>query len=110
LPRFETDPARLPASPGAYLILLELSSSAPLPPRFGDRMLRPGVFVYAGSARGPGGIRARAGRHFRAGGVRRWHIDWLTAAAVGCRALPLECLGECAAVAALSNSCFSMPI
>jgi Uri superfamily endonuclease len=44
----------------------------------------PGWYVYAGSARGAGGIRARVARHLREDGrdkPRHWHIDYLRAAA-----------------------------
>jgi Uri superfamily endonuclease len=38
-----------------------------------------GHYLYVGSAWGPGGLRARVGRHLRGGAVRRWHIDYLRA-------------------------------
>ncbi len=37
-----------------------------------------GVLAYAGSAKGPGGLGARIGRHFAKGKTVRWHIDYLT--------------------------------
>lgn len=40
-----------------------------------------GLYVYLGSARGPGGVRARLGRHLRGGGRPRWHVDYLRAVA-----------------------------
>jgi Uri superfamily endonuclease len=39
----------------------------------------PGFYLYIGSARGPGGLRARIERHLRKDKVKRWHIDYLTA-------------------------------
>jgi Uri superfamily endonuclease len=36
-----------------------------------------GEYLYLGSAQGPGGLRARLGRHLRGIGVTRWHIDYL---------------------------------
>ncbi|HYA22015.1 MAG TPA: DUF123 domain-containing protein [Thermoproteota archaeon] len=39
----------------------------------------PGLYLYVGSARGPGGLRARVARHLRRDKVRKWHIDYLTA-------------------------------
>jgi Uri superfamily endonuclease len=60
-------------------------------------MLSPGCYAYIGSARGPGGLRARLARHVRASKPLRWHIDYLTAAApvihIYYRAIPtpLEC-------------------
>lgn len=38
-----------------------------------------GLYLYIGSAWGPGGLRARVGRHVRGGSARRWHIDYLRA-------------------------------
>jgi len=37
-----------------------------------------GHYAYVGSALGPGGIRARLGRHFRRHRKTRWHIDYLS--------------------------------
>jgi Uri superfamily endonuclease len=39
--------------------------------------LQPGWYAYAGSAFGPGGLRARLARHLRGGSKRHWHIDYL---------------------------------
>jgi Uri superfamily endonuclease len=36
-----------------------------------------GEYVYLGSARGPGGLRARLGRHLRGEKATHWHIDYL---------------------------------
>lgn len=79
-PRFASlpDPALLPPEPGSYLLVLWMGKDAalqggPFPPV----LLPAGVYIYCGSARGPGGIRARAGRHLRGGGARHWHIDRL---------------------------------
>ncbi len=70
---------RIPASPGAYLLLVELRevTSVPLPnkPR---ACLMPGRYIYAGSANGPGGLKARVSRHMRRARRCRWHIDQLT--------------------------------
>ena len=41
-------------------------------------MLPAGLYLYAGSARGPGGIRARVARHLRRPKACHWHIDHLT--------------------------------
>ncbi len=43
-------------------------------------VLASGSYVYAGSAHGPGGIRARLARHFRSGKTIHWHVDRLVAA------------------------------
>ncbi len=77
-----TDPTALPAVPGGYLLLVRLATALPLEvPRLPPATLPAGWYVYAGSARGPGGIRARAGRHLRRGKRPHWHVDYLTEAA-----------------------------
>lgn len=76
-PLWSNDPDGLPAEPGAYMLLLRLPQSMALPPRFGGE-LGAGVYAYVGSAWGPGGLRARCGRHFRTTKRRHWHIDWLS--------------------------------
>lgn len=69
----------LPTGPGAYALLLRLAEPAGAPTRaFPSAVLTPGTYLYAGSAWGPGGIRARVLRHARRGKARHWHIDSLT--------------------------------
>ena len=83
--------AELPAITGAYLLLVTHSRQLPLcVPSLQCESLMPGSYVYAGSARGSGGIRARAGRHFRREKPLHWHIDHLTVSADGlwCIAVP----------------------
>ena len=45
--------------------------------RLGVLRVRPGFYVYVGSALGPGGVGARVRHHQRAGGRPHWHIDYL---------------------------------
>jgi Uri superfamily endonuclease len=45
--------------------------------RLGDMRLRPGFYIYVGSAQGPGGIEARVARHRRRKKKLHWHIDYL---------------------------------
>jgi Uri superfamily endonuclease len=73
--------ADAPAASGAYALWLRLG--APLAVRAGKRagVLPAGDYLYCGSARGPGGLRARLVRHMRREKRRHWHIDQLTAAA-----------------------------
>ena len=81
----------LPAEPGAYLLLIELAAPLALEfPRLGAATLAPGRYAYGGSAYGPGGLRARIGRHLRRDKAQRWHVDRLTAAGrvAGVRAVP----------------------
>jgi len=47
----------------------------------GTMAVRPGFYVYVGSAFGPGGIRARVQRHAADTGTRHWHVDSLRAVA-----------------------------
>lgn len=88
----------IPAGPGTYIIVLACHTPITLSVgRLGQVVLFPGRYAYIGSARGPGGLRGRLARHVRASKPLRWHIDYLTAAAlvihIYYRALPtpLEC-------------------
>ena len=63
-----------------------------------------GWHLYAGSARGPGGMRARLARHFRRDKAPHWHIDRLTIAADALLALAIEGGAECDIVARLAGS------
>jgi Uri superfamily endonuclease len=63
----------LPKLPGAYALLITLARPA--------AGFAPGRYAYLGSARGPGGIRARCARHLRQDKVLRWHVDRLTVTA-----------------------------
>ncbi len=86
-----------PAAAGAYVLALRLVR--PLAVAIGGQpagILETGIYLYAGSARGPGGIRARAARHLRRGKRRYWHIDQLTEAASECAVLPVIGGDECA--------------
>ncbi len=72
----------LPPLRGSYVVHLYL----PFPQiikvgRLGSYCLPVGHYLYAGSARGAGGLRARLGRHLRGGSVLHWHIDYLRAVA-----------------------------
>lgn len=101
-PLWTSDADVLPAAPGAYVLRLDLARAAALPPRFGGGLLPAGVYLYCGSARGPGGLRARCRRHLAAEKGLRWHVDWLSTAAA-CRAVHAVPDGdECALAAALA--------
>lgn len=79
---------RIPGSPGKglYLLLLELGHSIDLVIAGQRLALGPGLYVYIGSACGPGGLRARLSRHL-CGRRRRlhWHIDKLIMAGLSPR-------------------------
>jgi Uri superfamily endonuclease len=87
-----------PKDPGSYLLHLSLAQPARLNiGRLGSFDFPAGFYFYAGSAHGPGGLRARLSHHLRPPARPHWHIDWLRAAAVmlgGWYAVgpgPLEC-------------------
>ena len=98
------DRSALTAEPGAYTLFIDLKRPLSLDATaLGPQALAPGRYAYCGSAYGPGGLRARLGRHLRRDKALRWHVDHLTAAgrvfAVG-----LAPGGrECALVAALGR-------
>ena len=71
----------LPDAPGAYALMIRLAAPLNLGcRRWRGVALEPGLYVYAGSARGPGGIGARLRRHARPSKVWHWHVDALTGA------------------------------
>lgn len=73
-------PPHIPSAKGTYLLVLASTGERSVRiGRLGTLELRPGYYVYAGSAFGPGGLAARLGRHLRPSGRLRWHIDYLRA-------------------------------
>jgi len=69
----------LPAVAGVYLLVMHLLERREISVgRLGSRTFWQGWYLYAGSAKGPGGIRARCNRHLRLDKRLRWHIDYLT--------------------------------
>ena len=63
---------------GSYLLVLRLNARQRIAVGGLGRVFFPaGWYVYVGSARGPGGLGARLGRHLRTGKPLRWHIDYL---------------------------------
>jgi len=76
------DAIALPPAPGTYVLHLHLGRSRRvLVGRLGEIRFRTGEYFYVGSALGPGGLRARLGRHLRGDGQARWHVDALRAVA-----------------------------
>ena len=70
-----------PDLPGAYLLAIDLGWRLELEiSTLPGMVLAPGRYVYAGSAYGPGGLRARLARHFRSAKAIHWHVDRLVAA------------------------------
>jgi Uri superfamily endonuclease len=67
---------------GTYLLLARLSEPTRLTVgRLGAFCFQAGWYAYAGSALGPGGLRARLARHARTQKRIHWHIDYLLKAA-----------------------------
>lgn len=112
----------LPALPGAYVLEFILSQQAEITVgRPGQASFPAGALFYLGSARGPGGLKARLGCHLQPVKLAtpHWHIDSLRAVA-RVRALayliqpaampvaPLECLWS-QALAQLPGSCLPLP-
>ena len=83
---------------GTYLLTIRLAQpTAILVGRLGTFGFPAGWYAYAGSALGPGGLKARLARHLRATKRLHWHIDYLllhgTVETIWLVALPdrLEC-------------------
>jgi Uri superfamily endonuclease len=100
----------LPRAPGAYALLIELAE--PLDVRLRGQpaiSLTPGRYLYCGSAYGPGGLRARIGRHMRRDKAQRWHVDQLTGAGDVTGAFVFPGGNECSLVAALAELPIAIP-
>ena len=81
----------IPRAPGTYLLLLALAEPAELPIGRTRRMqFDAGLYCYAGSALGPGGLAARLGRYASGQGRHHWHIDYLLPHATLLGALVVE--------------------
>lgn len=70
-----------PTAPGCYLIWLCLERSTKLQ-KPEPHILPPGWYIYAGSAKGPGGLQARLRRHLQSEKKIRWHIDQISTQAI----------------------------
>nr|WP_321359115.1 GIY-YIG nuclease family protein [uncultured Hyphomonas sp.] len=93
---------RLKGRKGAYILLVLLDKALPVGAgRQKAGHLSPGMYAYAGSAYGPGGLGARIRRHFRHDKKVHWHIDRLTLEASGLAAVIVENGDECQLVQAL---------
>lgn len=71
----------LPATSGTYAVLYLCVEAPKNAIAIGKRMqlrLRPGYYLYVGSAFGSGGLSARVHRHLRREKSKRWHVDYLS--------------------------------
>ncbi len=101
---FWTTADEIPALPGAYVLAISLSKLVVVSIcRKPSAPLAPGCYLYCGSAKGPGGLRARVARHVRHGKAIRWHVDGLTEAGTVLGAWTFPGGDECDLVAALSH-------
>jgi Uri superfamily endonuclease len=90
-----------PNEAGAYALALRLDGPVAINQGGDTHCLVPGWFVYLGSARGPGGLRARIRRHFRRDKPVHWHVDQLTSEPAEIAALAVPGGAECDLVARL---------
>ncbi len=101
---FTRNAERLSNATGAYLLKIRLSAELTTRieslenPRFGR-----GTYIYAGSANGPGGIRARCRRHLQREKILRWHVDHLTCQSTDLAAAGFPGDDECRLIDVLAN-------
>lgn len=66
------------AHPGTYALIMACTDTQQVEVgKLGRLRLRPGFYVYVGSAFGPGGLKARIAHHTRISVRPHWHIDYL---------------------------------
>ena len=71
---------KIPSIPGIYALIFVIDRESTLRiGRLGVFKFSPGTYVYFGSAKGPGGLRARLARHSSREKRMHWHIDFLLA-------------------------------
>lgn len=97
-------PDKAASAKGTYLLLIQLSQPIELVVgRLGPLIFGAGWYAYAGSALGPGGLRARLARHARREKRIHWHIDYLLECAQLVQSWQIACPArlECEWAAAL---------
>ena len=64
--------------PGTYALIFLSSRERQLTiGKLGTLQLKPGFYIYIGSAFGPGGLKARIAHHCKKARRPHWHIDYL---------------------------------
>jgi Uri superfamily endonuclease len=65
--------------PGTYALVFKAKRKKRLKiGKLGTLNVKPGFYVYVGSAFGPGGLKARIGHHRKSSSRGHWHIDYLS--------------------------------
>ena len=78
--RIRNDSSQMLPKSGTYaIILLSCTQDVIQVGRLGALQLKPGFYIYIGSAFGPGGLRARISHHKSISKRPRWHVDYLRA-------------------------------
>lgn len=99
------------SKPGVYVLIMHLSEAIRLDAgRLGVLELRPGHYLYCGSAQA--GLGPRLARHMREDKVQHWHVDMLTAVAepVGAMLFRAGKEGECSLARILSDCPLVSPV
>ena len=66
------------SQPGTYALIFSACHTRQLEiGKLGTFALKPGFYIYVGSAFGPGGLKARIDHHRKRTGRPHWHIDYL---------------------------------
>ncbi|HBE91820.1 MAG TPA: DUF123 domain-containing protein [Gammaproteobacteria bacterium] len=69
---------KLPTCGGSYVLVMQLAHPQLITPgRLGRQTMPAGYYCYAGSAFGPGGLRARLRHHATPVSRPHWHVDYL---------------------------------
>jgi len=90
---------------GAYVLLVGIEREVTISCTGREMIsLKAGWYAYCGSAKGPGGLKARVGRHFKLDKTRHWHIDHLTNGESTLAVLTVAEGDECALVQSLVES------
>jgi len=68
-----------PTTPGTYALIFSASRARQLQiGKLGRLLVKPGFYIYVGSAFGPGGLKARLAHHRKPSRRPHWHVDYLT--------------------------------
>lgn len=95
----------IPDKKGAYALLIGLEKPViPKRPVGNTERLKPGWYIYLGSARGMGGLAGRLKRHFLKRKKVKWHVDQLTPFASAIAAHVIIDGDECDLMARLAAS------